>query len=184
MKTVNGLTMDEVDEVKRLLIKFHPTIYLDVFTVGLNVGLRISELLSIKFDNIKDSSIMVNESKTKKTKHVALNNTALKVVEKRKAQFPNDVYLFTSHANRSTGVDAVSVRSVGRIFEHVAQVMNISFNTHSMRKTFLTNIYNKSGYNLALVMSVSGHSSQKELLRYLGITSVDVSNAYLEYEIK
>jgi len=189
IKTVNNLTIDEINEVKQLLIKFHPPIYTDIFNMGLNVGLRISELLSIRFDNIKDGSLGVNETKTKKTKHVSLNNTALKVVTKRRAQYPDDEYVFTSHANRSTGVDAVSTRAVRRIFEHIAQSLNIRFNTHSMRKTFLTNVYNKSGFNLALVMSVSGHSSKKELLRYLGlpspsIPSLDVVDAYHEYEIK
>jgi len=186
IKSVNNLTIDEIDEVKRLLIKFHPPIYTDIFNMGLNVGLRTSELLSIRFDNIKDGSLRVNKTKTK---HVALNNTALKVVTKRRSQYPDDEYVFTSHAHRSTGVDAVNTRAVRRIFEHIAQSLNIRFNTHSMRKTFLTNVYNKSGFNLALVMSMSGHRSQKELLRYLGITSpgipsLDVVDAYHEYEIK
>ena len=42
----------EIEAVEILLIKHHGQIYADIWRVGLNLSLRISDLVSIRFDDL------------------------------------------------------------------------------------------------------------------------------------
>ena len=56
----------------------------DVWDVGLNLALRISDLLSIKFDQIVDDRLVLREAKTGKLASIVLNQKV-----QRKISAPN-----------------------------------------------------------------------------------------------
>ena len=45
----------------------------DVWNIGLNLALRISDLLAIRFEDAHDDRLMVKESKTGKLANIKLN---------------------------------------------------------------------------------------------------------------
>jgi integrase len=45
----------------------------DIWNIGINLALRISDLLSIKFTDIEDGRIIIKEAKTGKVASIALN---------------------------------------------------------------------------------------------------------------
>jgi integrase len=93
MKEVEAVkTKEEIMMVERLLRTHHSDLYGDIWRIGVNLSLRISDLLAIRFDDLDMDNHLYTliESKTKKSRHVRLNPTAVSLIEKRRAQYPDD----------------------------------------------------------------------------------------------
>ena len=74
------------------------------------------------------------EAKTGKQKFIRLNATAISVIARRQQENPNDVWLFQVHCNRAKD-KPISRVSVSRVFKDAGDVLGLSINTHSMRKS-------------------------------------------------
>ena len=110
--------------------------------------------------------------KTGKKKEVRLNDTVIKIVQKRRKKFPDDEYLFQVHSNRATG-KPVSRQMVARKFKEVGETLNIALSTHSMRKTRGFAMFN-DGKPIEMISKVLNHSSPSVTMSYLGITKDEV----------
>jgi len=183
MKVVNACSKSDIERVKQRLDKYYPTIYGDVFRAGINLSLRISDLLRIKYSDVdlKNNLLILKEMKTKKNKEIKLNNAALAVIAKRRAEHASDVWLFESNSNRSR-YNPLTRHAVSRVFKEVGDDLGISLNTHSMRKTRGSVMY-KAGVPLEMIAKTLNHSSTAETLRYIGITREQVLQTYLDYEL-
>ena len=119
MKEVDALTKEQCDAVHAMLVKHSPPIHADVWRVGLQLGLRISDLLALRFDAIDYDlrRATLRESKTGKTKTLRINAAALEIIERRRLEHPRDAYIFTSHASRAAGVRPISRVAVGVEFK-------------------------------------------------------------------
>ncbi|WP_158007078.1 tyrosine-type recombinase/integrase, partial [Vibrio tasmaniensis] len=69
----------------------------DVWHIGLNLALRISDLLSIRFEDIQQDRLIIRESKTGKIANIQLNTKAQQYIARLREQHPDHVYLFQSH---------------------------------------------------------------------------------------
>lgn len=186
MKEVEAVkTKEEIMMVERLLRAHHGDLYGDIWRIGVNLSLRISDLLAIRFDDLDHESHLytVTEGKTGKIRHIRLNPTALALIEKRREQYPGDIYLFQVHSNRTAGfVKPVSRVSVARAFQDVGQRTGIHLGTHSMRKSRGW-VMHEDGVAIEKIARVLCHSSASTTMAYLGITKADILNTYLEYEL-
>jgi integrase len=136
-RTVNAATKSDIEGIHKMLVRKYPAIYADVWKIGCNLSLRISDLLSLKYIDLdlKNRTLELTEQKTKKTKHIRLNNAVVELVQQRKAEHPSDVYLFQVDCNRAKN-KPISRVSVGRVFKECGEVLGIeNINTHSMRKS-------------------------------------------------
>ena len=119
-------------------------IYYDIWKLGLNTALRISDLLVLTMADVKrldtkSPVLEIKEIKTGKNRRIVINKTALKILQKRLADYPKAKYLFQSEA---VNIDRrrkqpISRRSVARVFEKIGQQVapKVQLSTHSMRKT-------------------------------------------------
>ena len=142
---------------------------------GLNTGLRISDILKIKVSDIwtkrkhfKHYFILI-EVKTKKEKRIKLNN-ALKrylthYLKNNKLKYSD--YLFQSRKGDNKPITRVQAYRTLKIASESLNIEN--FGTHSLRKTWGYWTYKKSKFNIALIMDMFNHSSQKITLEYIGI---------------
>lgn len=183
MNTVNAASKSEVDMVHTLLTNKYGDIYADVWKVGVNVSLRISDLLNIKYSdlNLADRSLQLVETKTGKSKLIRLNTAAITVIQRRKQLYPNDTWLFELHCNRAKG-RPISRVSVSRIFKEVGDMLGLTINTHSMRKSRGKAMYD-DGVPIEKIAKVLNHSNTTSTLRYLGITREEVLKTYDDYEL-
>ena len=157
----------------------------DVWAVGLNLALRISDLLSVKFSDIENDRLVLRESKTGKIASIVLNNKALEVIERIRTEYPDHVYLFQSYRNRQSinkAARPLSRRSVAKAFAIIGEEMKIALGTHSMRKTRGYHLYQNTK-DIARVMKMLRHSSEGVTLRYIGITQDDVDKDFVDLEI-
>lgn len=143
-----------------------------LFILGINTNLRISDLLRLTREDIVDNAIVLVESKTGKTKRIHLGENTIAQI---KPLLPDTGTLFPSRK----GGKPISRQQAWRTLNAAAERagLNIEFGTHSLRKTFAYHAY-KQGVDLALLMRILNHSSQRETLRYLGIETEDITNVY------
>lgn len=154
-----------------------------LFKVQLNTGLRISDVVKLKYDDFFNENgkikkhLQLTEKKTKKNRVIFINNDLKGVLQALQGHFQlrQGDYIFKSRkgANRP-----ITTTQAHRIYQRIGEVFNLkNFNSHSIRKTFCYTIYQKNK-DINLIMAIMNHSSTAITLRYIGITNDDIDNIY------
>ncbi|GAB3369005.1 tyrosine-type recombinase/integrase [Spongiibacter taiwanensis] len=175
-------TLDEVRDVARLLKKHRGEIYSDLWVFGVNVALRISDLLPLTMEQAKSGMLELQEGKTGKLRKITLNDTAKAIVNKRIVANPDHIYLFQVDSNRARN-KPLSRSAVSKAFAEVGEILDIQLGTHSMRKT-LGWVMHSQGASIERVCKVLNHSHPAVTMRYIGLTDADTQAAYSEFEIR
>lgn len=153
-----------------------------LFTFGINSALRVSDLLKLKVGDVRGKEIIrIKEKKTGKTKTFRLNKAIVKAVaELVPADTPDDAPLFPSRK----GTAAITRQQAYRILNDAADRAGLSLDigTHTMRKTMAYHAY-KAGVDLTLLMTILNHSSQRETLKYIGITQQSIDDVYISVNL-
>lgn len=162
-----------------------------IFQLGINIGLRCGDLLSICCGDVFDeqtnkvkSNFIIREEKTGKIQRIALSNEIANELTEYILTLPNhspNAPIFPSRK----GNGHLSVKSYWRILSNIGKGLGIEhMGTHTMRKTFLRAVYDKykgtltpDGFSgLDLVQQIANHSSSNTSLRYIGITADTIAN--------
>lgn len=170
-----------------------------LFIVGINFGLRISDLRELRFcDIINDNfsfkeSFPVFERKTRNTRHkkqnryVTVNNAVIDAVTLYLENTPGvslSDYMFRSLSNRGSNINRpLDSWSVDRILKGVARDLGLTMrvSTHTLRKTFGYHQMMMGGNDqrtLLLLQKMFNHSSPAQTLTYIGITDDEMRDAY------
>ena len=156
--------------------------YALVFKVGINTGLRISDIIPLKVKDIFNNNIQfrdyltLREKKTSKQKKIKLNETLRSCIQKYVAaqKLGYDDYLFWSQKGGYLGRIQIY-----KVLKEAANVLGIeNFGTHSLRKTWGYWTYKMSKYNIGLIMDTFNHSSPAVTLRYIGINQDQKDELY------
>jgi integrase len=151
---------------------------------GLNTGLRISDLLKIKVCDIWTKNkrfkhhFSLTEGKTSKTKKIKLNDALKKYLKQylKSVKPKYQDYIFKSRKGTNRPISRVQAY---RFLKQSSDKVGIqNFGTHSLRKTWGYWTYKKSKYNIALIMDMFNHSSQKITLEYIGISQDQKDELY------
>ena len=156
--------------------------YAMIFKFGINTGLRISDIIPLKANDIFNEQwqfkehLVIQENKTGKEKKIKLNDTLRKClytyVKTQHLAFED--YLFPSQKGGHLGRIQIY-----RVFKEASIVIGIeSFGTHSLRKTWGYWTYKVSKYNIGLIMDTFNHSSASITLRYIGINQDQKDELY------
>ena len=183
MNTVDGVSKLEIEMIHKTLRKKYPPLYADIWKIGVNLSLRIGDLLQLKYDdlNLAERCLKLTESKTGKAKVIRLNAAALAIMQQRRQDYPDDTWLFQVHSHRAKD-KPISRVSVGRVFNEVGQTLGLNINTHSMRKSRGKVLYDHQ-VPIEKIAHVLNHSNTSATLRYLGITREQVLQTYDDFEL-
>ncbi len=173
-------------------VRYNPRNYCLIMT-GLNTALRISDILSITWEEVYDfdadcckTHMELTEMKTKKSQTIAMNEelvNAIMLLKKKNKKIKPTEYLFHSRDDHSKPITRIQAY---RIIKQAANstVSNPDhIGCHSLRKTFGYYAY-KNGTNPILLMSIFNHSSFEITKRYLGITQDEKDSVYLNLNFK
>lgn len=152
--------------------------------IGSFWGLRISDILKLKWEDILDKNeIVMVENKTHKSREIKINPQLKQHIKECFSQLDlksMDQPVFLSQKNSIYSVQRVNV-----IFKSLKTKYNLTisnYSTHSMRKTFGREVFTKSGTNaeIALVKlsQLFNHSSVMVTRRYLGISREELLQTY------
>lgn len=156
----------KIEEMKNQLLKMNYRNYM-LFIIGINTGLRISDILKLKVSNVKNKShIIIKEEKTGKIKKFLINNLLKQDVDKYIINMKEEEYLFQSQKGDNRAISRVQAY---RILKEAANKVGISnIGTHSLRKTFGYHHYQRHK-DIALLQDLFNHSAPSITLRYIGI---------------
>ena len=171
-----------------------------LFIVGINFGLRVSDLLQLRFSNLIDdkccfkTTFPILEKKTKNTRkvrrnrYITINDAVIDAVtlylEHTEGVKLSD-YMFRGESNRCGHENKPMHRnSVDRILKEVGDELGlgIHMSTHTLRKCFAYHqmvMSNNDPRKLLLLQKMFGHSTAAQTLDYIGITSEEIADAYL-----
>ncbi|PTJ43060.1 tyrosine-type recombinase/integrase [Mammaliicoccus sciuri] len=156
--------LEDIDNMKSALIYYGNSRNKFLFVLGINCGLRISDILNLKKSDIKDYKLRFRESKTKKLNTLPLHHIQ-KEIDHYTQYLEDNEYLFKS----SRGDKPISRVQAYRILNQSAKSIGLdNIGTHSLRKTFGYHYYKRTK-DISLLMELFNHSSQSVTLRYIGI---------------
>jgi len=145
---------------------------------GINTGLRISDILKLKFTDLESDSISLSESKTNKKRIIKLNDNVKKAYSILKQRNPDtEGFVFTSNQNT-----VYSKQYVNRKLKEIFGSKTLAISTHSLRKTFGRAVFinnNETDKALLYLSELFNHSSPAITKRYLGIRQEELDDIYM-----
>lgn len=192
-------SMDDIMRISEYLIANKRWRDNMLFIVGINFGLRASDLRMLRFSNLindnctfKDSFPVFekktrNTRKRKKNRYITINTAVIEAVTLYLENTPGvslSDYMFRSLSNNSRGCgEPIAVRSIERVLKDVAAELNLNVkvSTHTLRKTFCYHqmlMSHNDNRKLLLLQKMLGHASPAQTLDYIGITQEEIEDAY------
>lgn len=180
----------KIDTMKKVLLSNNIRDYC-LFTLGINSGLRISDLLHLNIDDVVDESgkirdrVTLREKKTNKTKDFPISDVARKAITEylKTRIFELDEPFFLSK-KKNNGKCPLQRDQAYKIINNAARAIGIKekIGAHTLRKTFGYHAY-KSGVPVEVIQKLFNHSTPSITLRYIGITQDDLDGVYLNLNL-
>ena len=172
----------EIALIGEKLTKHGSQLYSDIWNLGINTALRISDLLRLKMADVRARErVTLSEQKTGKMREITLNSKARDIIARRVVDHPTDVWLFQSTGNRAKSAGKpISRETVARKFKEIGEMLGIHLGTHSMRKSRGAAMYH-DGVPIETICKVLNHSSPAVTMRYIGIDRATVAKTYDDY---
>jgi integrase len=167
---------NKIEIVKKILKEHGSRDYL-LFLLGINSGLRISDILKLKVSDVKDKQFVeLKEQKTGKYKRFPITNSYKNVINEFIIGKNSNEWLFSSQK----GNHPITRIQAYRIICNACLKAGITtrIGTHTLRKTFGYHFYNKTK-DIALLQCIFNHSTPAITLKYIGITQ-DIIDANLK----
>ena len=138
-----------------------------------NLGLRISDILRLRLaDIVRDGDryrLAIVEQKTGKERAFTVPLVIQQYLEN---------YALRNGIGRTEALFPITERAVQKQLALVCDYLGYGgISTHSFRKWYATEIYQKNGYDIALVQRLLQHSSAAVTQRYIGIEPQRIEKA-------
>ncbi|AMR84495.1 MULTISPECIES: site-specific integrase [Bacillus] len=170
---------EQIQQIKEYLKEKNARNYI-LFVMGINTGLRISDILKLKVGDVQGSHISMREMKTGKQKRIQITSSL-----KRELRWFNEgrdvgEYLLKSRKGKNRPIG----RSMAyKILKSTAAEFGLDeIGTHTLRKTYGYHMYMQTK-NIALLMEIFNHSSEKVTLRYIGVNQDAMDKAMSRFKI-
>jgi len=156
-----------------------------LFSIGVFTGLRISDLLQLRFSQFMNSEILtIQEQKTKKTRRIKINTDLKEIVDRVKGKMgvvDSGQYIFVNrYGTKPIDKSYVNVK-LKEILKHYGIVLEGNASSHLFRKTLgnrVLRLNNYSGEAVILLMELFSHSSPAITKKYLGIREKEIQDVY------
>lgn len=180
MKTVQPIRdIEKIEEIKKILKHESYRNYF-LFVMGINTGLRISDLLPLKVKDVRGKThIVIREKKTGKSKRFLINTTLRKEISEYTESMADEEYLFKSTRSNKPIQRVQAYKILNRACKKVGLE---EIGTHTLRKTFGYHHY-KFHKDVALLQEILNHSSPSVTLRYIGITQDEMDKSLEDFSL-
>ncbi|WP_304652709.1 tyrosine-type recombinase/integrase [uncultured Ligilactobacillus sp.] len=163
----------EIDDFLRRTKNSKRDVFLFLF--GLNTGLRMSDIVKLRVRDINKPEPIITEKKTGKKKRLFLDGIQDIVQEYIKDMKDDDDQLFPSRQGGH-----ITVNTVYKLYVKIGHELGRDdIGCHTLRKTYGRFYYLKT-HDIATLMYLFNHSSEKITKRYIGITDDDDAKSSLK----
>ena len=171
---------EKIQEMKSILKRQNYRDYI-LFELGINSGLRISDLLQLKVKDVKTTNtIELKEKKTNKSKQFGINDKVRQKLNDYITGMEDNEYLFQS---RKGDNKPISRTQAYRILRKAADKIGLDkVGTHTLRKTFGYHHY-KQNKDVAILQKIFNHSSPSITKDYIGLTQEEINKSTREFYI-
>ena len=132
-------------------------------------GLRVSELINLKWEHIDRSRMVINvvQAKGKKDRQVMLAPQLIPLLENYYREYKSKVYVLNGWKDELQ----YSERSVGQVVKQLAQKAGIRKKvwTHLIRHCTMTHLL-EQGTDISIIQKIAGHSNPKTTQIYIHIS--------------
>lgn len=151
-----------------------------MFSLGINVGIRISDLLQLRVKDIRGKNhLVITEGKTKKQKRFLINSKLKELIYNYTEGMDPEEWLFPSR----TGSNPISRIQAYRILNKAGHELGLEdIGTHTLRKTFGYWFY-KNTKDVAMLQEIFNHSAPSITLKYIGINQDTMDDALRDFSI-
>ena len=170
-----------------------------LFIVGINFGLRISDLRTLRFCDLINEDLTFrdrfpvfekktrNTRKVKRNRYITVNDAVIEAVTIYLEHQDNvrlSDYMFRSESSNSKKQnEPISRQAIDLMLKGLARDLGLGnrMATHSLRKTFCFHQMMMSGNDprkLLLLQKMLGHASPAQTLDYIGLTAEEMDEAY------
>jgi len=159
--TIRERILTKEEEI-RLLAASAPHLR-SILILALNTGMRRGEILNLKWRNVdfQMDSLVVERTKSKKVRHVPMNEAVRNELLRLKARSGRNTYVFLNPKTEGP------ISSVKTAFKAACRRAGIGgFRFHDLRHTFATRCI-RAGVDLGTLQSLLGHFSLQVTTRYV-----------------
>ena len=167
----------DIKKVEKYLAKQNKRNLL-LFTIGINCGLRISDILGLNVYDVKGKNyIRIIEKKTGKYKKFPINSKLKPMINEYTIEKDLNEPLFLSFSGKR-----MERTMAYKIINDACKYAKIEakIGTHSLRKTFGYHHYQKFK-DVVLLQKIFNHSSPQITLRYIGIEQDQIDKSYFNF---
>jgi integrase len=185
------LTTSEIETIYNLDLTNNPRLanVRDLFIIGCYTGLRFSDLVQLKEENLIDNKtkVKIKTTKTGEVVIIPLHRYIKEILAKNEGALPplisnqkmND-YLkeLGEKAEIESHVLITSTKAGNKLHESFKKFQLIT--THTARRSFATNAYLNEVPTLS-IMKITGHKTEKAFLTYIKMSQEDNANKLLNH---
>jgi integrase len=158
---------EKIEQIQEVLKKQSMRDWL-LFTIGINSGLHLSDLLTLRVADLRDKNkVTIKEEKTGKEKTFVINYQLKERISEYVRCKDDFDFLFPS---QRTGKPIKRIRVYRILNEAAKQVGLHDIGTHTLRKTFGYHYYLRTK-NISVLRDLFNHSAPSVTLRYIGVAS-------------
>jgi integrase len=158
---------EKIEQLQEVLIRQSHRDWL-LFTIGINSGLHLSDLLMLKVGDLKGKNrVTLKEEKTGKEKYFDIHKQLRESIIDYVKFMEDGDFVFPS---QRTGKPIKRIRVYRILNEAAKQVGLHDIGTHTLRKTYGYHYYQKTK-NISVLRDLFNHSAPSVTLRYIGINS-------------
>ncbi len=151
-----------------------------IITLFLNCGLRLSELCSLNYTDIKSDGTLTVTGKGNKERTIYLNEMCIDAVKDYMKVRPVDGVKDKNALFLSGRKNRISPKTVQHLVEKYIVKSGLGdrgFSTHKLRHTAATLMYQKGGVDVLLIKDILGHENLATTEIYTHIVDSQLKNA-------
>lgn len=162
----------DVDVIKLKLSKIKNLKHKSILTLTYSVGLRVSEVVNLKIEDIdsKRMVIHIKNAKGRKDRIVPLSQTVLELLRQYWKEYRPTEYLFNGRNSRQ-----YSVGSCQQIYK---KYIDSNSSIHTLRHSSFTGLL-ENGTDIRIIQKIAGHSNIKTTEIYTHISTETLSKVNL-----
>ena len=135
-----------------------------ILTLAYSVGLRVSEIINLKIEDIDSSRMLIyiKNAKGKKDRVVPLSQTVLELLRDYYKEYRPSIFLFNGQ-----GSNQYSIGSCQAIYK---KYIDNGSSIHTLRHSCFTSLL-ESGTDLRIIQKIAGHSNVKTTEIYTHVSN-------------